>query len=50
MSQEAISVSCLSIIDGSISSRGALTQELINEMIIANYIFDSKFFSEFLNV
>jgi len=48
MSQEAISASCPSIFDGLISFRRALTQKLIGEMVI--YIFDGKFFSEFLNV
>jgi len=39
-----------SIFDGSISSRRALTQKVIDEMVIVYYIFDGKFFSEFLNV
>jgi len=35
---------------GSISSRWALTQKVIDEMVIVYYIFDGKLFSEFLNV
>jgi len=50
MSQEAISAPCPSIFEGSISSRKALTQKVIDEMVIVYYIFDGKFFSKFLNV
>jgi len=50
MSQKAISAPCPSIFDGSISSRRALTQKVIDEMVIVYYIFDGKFFGEFLNV
>jgi len=45
MSQEAISAPCLSI-----SSRRALTQKVIDKMVIVYYIFDGKVFSEILNV
>jgi len=50
MSQEAISAPCPSIFDRSIFSRRALTRIVIDEMAIVYYIFDDKFFSEFLNV
>jgi len=50
MSQEAISAPCPSLFDGSIFSRRAFTQKVIDEMVIVYYIFDGKFFSEFLNV
>jgi len=50
MLQEAISAPCPSIFDCSTSSREALTQKVIVEMIIVYYLFDGKFFSEFLNV
>jgi len=43
MSQEAISAP-------SISSKGALTQKVIDKMVIVYYIFVGKCFSEFLNV
>jgi len=46
MSQVTISAPCSSIL----SSREALTQKFIDEMVIVYYIFDGKFFSEFLNV
>jgi len=41
---------CHSIFGGSILSRRALTQKVINKTVIVYYIFDDKFFSEFLNV
>jgi len=51
MSQEAISVPCPSIFDGSISSREALTQKAIEKIfILYHIIFYGKRFSEFLNV
>jgi len=50
MSQEAISAPCPSIFDGSISSRRALTQKVIDKMVVVYYIFDGKFFKEFLIV
>jgi len=37
-------------IDRSISSKGALTQKVIDKMVTVYFIFDSKLFSEFLNV
>jgi len=39
MSQEAISAICSSIFDGSISSRRALAQKVINKMVIVYYIY-----------
>jgi len=50
MSQEAISAPCPSIFDGLIAFRRALTQKVIGEMVMVYYIFDGKFFNEFLNV
>jgi len=49
MSQKAISAPC-PIFEASISSRRAVTQKAIDKMVIVCYIFDGKFFSEFLNV
>jgi len=50
MSQEAISAPCPSRFDGSIFFRRALAQKVIYKMVIVYYIFDGKFFGEFLNV
>jgi len=50
MSKEAISAPCPSIFDGLIASRKALTQKVIDKMVIVYYVFDVKFFSAFLNV
>jgi len=44
MLQEAISAPCPSIFNGSISSRGALTQKIVDKIIIVYYIFDGSAF------
>jgi len=45
LARSYISAPCPSIFDGSISSRRALTQKIIDKIVIVYYKFDGNFFS-----